>query len=241
MCKKHLDMTKTGEVVKCDQDGTWHLASEACPKCGQVLGPTPGLVQEENPFLDEPAPHIIEKDGKTHCLICGKETANGHHFCLECYKRYSNKVIMVRIDKCADATVEDEDYESGQTCADGHKVRSKAEQIIDDYMFNHGIPHVYEKTVHFGPGEREIMKPDFCLPDYKNCKGESIGEVFIEYFGYQQGGDKYKRMNAFKIEKYQKMNFTVICLYEEDVKNIASAMEGKLGFCEPHKIVGYRK
>ena len=32
-------------------------------------------------------------------------------------------------------------------CIDGHKVRSKAELIIDNYLYNHGIVHEYEKKI----------------------------------------------------------------------------------------------
>ena len=33
LCREHLQMKAAGEVIKCPDCGTWHLAKEKCPKC----------------------------------------------------------------------------------------------------------------------------------------------------------------------------------------------------------------
>ena len=53
---------------------------------------------------------------------------------------------------------------------DGHVVKSKGELIIDNFLHNQGINHIYEKTikVHGNP-----IKYDWYLPDI---------DVYIEYY-----------------------------------------------------------
>ena len=60
------------------------------------------------------------------------------------------------------------------TASDGHRVRSKAEMIIDDHLYKTGRAHAYEPVIFCGTKK---LIPDFLV---KNRNGE---DVYIEYWG----------------------------------------------------------
>ena len=71
LCRKHAKELKDGLIEQCQDCGKWHKASEEC-ECKK---------------------HNSEK---LTCLICGKPS-NGKHFCLDCWKKYKDKSIDLRI------------------------------------------------------------------------------------------------------------------------------------------------
>jgi len=75
-------------------------------------------------------------------------------------------------------------------CLDGHRVRSKGELIIDNYLFFLGISHTYEKVI-FLRGNK--LKCDWFLPE---C------DVYIEYWGYS--GNRYLKRKKQKLNLYKK-------------------------------------
>ena len=100
--------------------------------------------------------------------------------------------------------------------ADGHFVRSKAEVIIDDFLFQHGLVHAYEKRVPI----KEELYSDFFIPT-----GGGKG-VYIEFWGLED--TKYIDRKKKKLELYKKYNLALISLSEEDVKNIDDLLPIKL-------------
>lgn len=74
LCKKHLDMTKTGEVVK-DSKGKWYLKDN-----------------NSNNNLKQ-----VAKEENKKCLLCGEPTTNGYNYCKECY--YNIQDRMEYLDK----------------------------------------------------------------------------------------------------------------------------------------------
>ena len=64
-------------------------------------------------------------------------------------------------------------YPANHLCSDGHWVRSKSEQLIDNFFYNNHIRHCYEKRYKKNFGKYPYY-PDFYLPDYN---------LYIEYFG----------------------------------------------------------
>ncbi len=90
--------------------------------------------------------------------------------------------------------------------ADGHMVRSKAEMLIDNWLYMAEIVHAYERKL---PIEEE-MYCDFYIP---------TGKVYIEYWGYENE-PKYLKRKEEKIRLYEKYGFSLIQLNEEDVKNL---------------------
>jgi hypothetical protein len=62
LCKKHLEMTKTGEVFKNDE-GEWQLKNDK-------------------------EPEAMTKS----CLLCGAPTVKGYHYCKECYYNIQDRI-----------------------------------------------------------------------------------------------------------------------------------------------------
>lgn len=83
-------------------------------------------------------------------------------------------------------------------CIDGHKVRSKGELIIDNFLYLSGLKHEYEKklTTNFG-----IIVPDWYLPSL---------DIYIEYWGFS--GERYERRKQEKLGFYERAKLTVISI-----------------------------
>ncbi len=89
---------------------------------------------------------------------------------------------------------------------DGHWVRSKAEGLIDNWLYMSGIVHAYERLL---PIEEELYC-DFYVP---------AGKVYIEYWGLEND-PKYKQRKEKKKEIYKKYDFNLIELNDEHIKNL---------------------
>lgn len=89
---------------------------------------------------------------------------------------------------------------------DGHFVRSKAEMLIDNWLYMAEIIHAYERKL---PIEEDVYS-DFYIP---------TGKVYIEYWGYENDS-KYLHRKKEKIEIYKKYGFNLIELNDEDVQNL---------------------
>lgn len=165
---------------------------------------------------------VIDPNNKSKCLVCGKQT-DGLLFCQSCYHKYKNKKCLFKISKCSNVELLDDDYEGWFTCKDGHVVKSKSEREIDNYLFDKGIFHVYEKEVHYGAKDNEVLHPDFYLPKYLD--GE---DVYIEHWGFGEENTRYTDSKNFKIDIYKKKDLTVVCTFEKDMGNIESTLERKL-------------
>ena len=89
-------------------------------------------------------------------------------------------------------------YPNSFKCLDGHKVRSKGELIIDNYLYLSGLKHDYEKKLitNFG-----IIVPDWYLPSL---------DVYIEYWGFS--GERYERRKKEKLNFYERAKLTVISI-----------------------------
>ncbi len=166
----------------------------------------------------------IDSNNKSKCITCGKQT-DGLLFCSNCYKKYKDKELLFKITNCTNVELLDESYEGRYTCKDGHIVKSKSERDIDNYLFENDIPHAYEKELPYGPNKKEVLHPDFFLPNYLG-KGKHI---YIEHWGYNENNIKYTETKKFKIPIYEKLGITLICTYEKtDMANIDATLERKL-------------
>jgi len=105
-------------------------------------------------------------------------------------------------------------FEAKHRTKDGHFVRSRAEVIIDDTLYDYGLVHAYEKKV---PIEEELYT-DFYLPN---------GKVYIEYWGLEND-PKYSERKAKKIEIYQKYDLKLIELNDDDISNLDDHLPKKL-------------
>ena len=99
-----------------------------------------------------------------------------------------------------------EKFEAKHRATDGHFVRSKAEMIIDNWLYMAEIVHAYERKL---PIEEDVYS-DFYIP---------IGKVYIEYWGYENDS-KYLARKKQKKEIYKKYDFNLIELVDEDVQNL---------------------
>jgi len=97
-------------------------------------------------------------------------------------------------------------FEAKHRSTDGHFVRSKAEMIIDNWLYMAEIVHAYERKL---PIEEDVYS-DFYIP---------TGKVYIEYWGYEND-PKYQLRKQKKIELYKKYGFNLIELQDKEVQNL---------------------
>ncbi len=110
-----------------------------------------------------------------------------------------------------------EKFEAKLRAKDGHKVRSKAEIIIDNWLYDYKITHAYERKL---PVEEE----QYC--DFFINKGNDKG-VYIEYWGYESDS-KYLSRKEKKIETYKKYGFQLIELSDKEVSSLDDVLPRKL-------------
>ncbi|WP_343781417.1 glycerol kinase [Virgibacillus salarius] len=105
-------------------------------------------------------------------------------------------------------------YEAKHRAADGHYVRSRAEMLIDNWLYMSGIVHAYERKL---PIEEDVYT-DFYLP---------VGRVYIEYWGLEDN-PKYKARKQEKLKIYEKYGFNLIQLKDADIQNLDDILPKKL-------------
>jgi hypothetical protein len=97
---------------------------------------------------------------------------------------------------------------------DGHHVRSRAEALIDNWLYSKKIAHAYEQRL---PVESEVYC-DFYLPDQ---------QAYIEYWGLE-GDPEYERKKEHKLGIYREQGLALIELNENDISNLGDALRRKL-------------
>ena len=97
-------------------------------------------------------------------------------------------------------------FEAKHRSTDGHFVRSKAEMLIDNWLYMAEIVHAYERKL---PIEEDVYS-DFYIP---------TGKVYIEYWGYEND-QKYIARKQKKIDLYNKYGFNLIELQDKEVQNL---------------------
>lgn len=106
-------------------------------------------------------------------------------------------------------------YKAKYRTQDGHRVRSRAEAMIDDYLYTKGIAHAYERRL---PGLDEDVLSDFYILK---------GNVFIEFWGMEDN-EKYHARKKQKLEIYAREGFNLIQLNDEDIQSIDDVLPKKL-------------
>lgn len=97
---------------------------------------------------------------------------------------------------------------------DGHMVRSRAEVIIDNALYEYKLAHAYERKL---PIEEDLYS-DFYIPSEN---------VYIEFWG-MENDPKYLERKKVKIEIYKKYDFKLIELTDEDILNLDDHLPKKL-------------
>jgi hypothetical protein len=107
-----------------------------------------------------------------------------------------------------------EKFEAKLRTTDGHYVRSRAEIIIDNWLYMSELVHAYERKL---PISEEVYC-DFYLP---------VGKVYIEYWG-MENDERYRERKRQKLEIYRKYGFNLIELIDSDIQNLDDIMPIKL-------------
>ncbi len=97
---------------------------------------------------------------------------------------------------------------------DGHMVRSRAEVIIDNALYEYKLAHAYERKL---PIEEDLYS-DFFIPSEN---------VYIEYWGMEED-PKYAERKKAKLEIYKRYEFKLIELTDEDIANLDDHLPKKL-------------
>ena len=161
----------------------------------------------------------LKDDGKvTKCEDCGIWKKNAKPLCKECWLK-NNKAKQKVSDgyKISDIEVEENNFRNkfpaNYRTEDGHNVRSKAEQLIDNWLYHHNFVHAYERLV---PIEEKLLC-DFFIP---------IGKVWIEYWGLED--EKYLKRKELKKELYKKYDKNLIELTDKDIEKLDDILPLKL-------------
>lgn len=97
---------------------------------------------------------------------------------------------------------------------DGHMVRSRAEVIIDNALYDYKLAHAYERKL---PIEEDLYS-DFFIP---------TENVYIEFWGMEDD-PKYAERKKVKMEIYKKYDFKLIELNDSDISNLDDHLPKKL-------------
>lgn len=99
---------------------------------------------------------------------------------------------------------------------DGHLVRSRAELIIDNLLYDYGLTHAYERELT----AVETVYSDFYIPA-RNGKDNKGQAVYIEFWGIKDN-EKYLDRKKTKQEIYKKLNLNLIELDDSHLDNLDS-------------------
>lgn len=102
---------------------------------------------------------------------------------------------------------------------DGHMVRSRAEMLIDNYLYQCGIVHAYE---------RKLPIEEDCYSDFYIPSGTGRPQaVYIEFWGLEDDPG-YTARKKKKLELYRKNEIPLIELNNEDLTNLDDVLARKL-------------
>lgn len=93
---------------------------------------------------------------------------------------------------------------------DGHQVRSRAEVVIDNALYDYGLAHAYERKL---PIEEDVYS-DFYIPSKNGGKA-----VYIEFWGLEND-PKYSARKKVKKEIYSKYDLNLIELADKHIENL---------------------
>ena len=107
-----------------------------------------------------------------------------------------------------------EKFPAKYRATDGHLVRSRAEMLIDNWLYMSGIVHAVERKL---PIEEDVYC-DFYIPSQK---------VYIEFWG-MEGKPSYDERKAEKLGIYERYGFHLVELGDEEIANLDDVLPRKL-------------
>ncbi len=127
------------------------------------------------------------------------------------FKGESSTIIDVDVEVIDDFR---DKYPASHRAQDGHFVRSRAELIIDNWLYMAEISHAYERKLPIP----ESVYCDFYLPS---------GKVYIEFWG-MENDEKYRHRKREKLAIYREYDFRLIELKDGDISNLDDILPGLL-------------
>lgn len=100
---------------------------------------------------------------------------------------------------------------------DGHMVKSRAELIIDNLLYDYGLLHAYERELTVA----ETVLSDFYIPARDGKKA-----VYIEFWGISDN-EKYLERKKYKQEVYKSHKLNLIELEDKHLDNMDSILRRK--------------
>jgi hypothetical protein len=98
--------------------------------------------------------------------------------------------------------------------SDGHMVRSRAEAMIDAWLYENRIVHAYERLVRV----EQKMYCDFYLPEY---------DLYIEFWGLESN-PKYKVRKEKKLDIYRQNELRLVEIKDEHINNLDDYLMSQL-------------
>jgi hypothetical protein len=160
-----------------------------------ILGSKNGGIQKENNQNGIPYVEWNESIFTNSAFISILKEVNGD----------AGESTQKKIDDSKDSNFR-EKFVAKYRATDGHMVRSKAEMLIDNWLYMAEIVHAYERKL---PIEEEVYC-DFYIP---------TGKIYIEFWGFEND-PKYTERKVKKKEIYKKYGFKLIELTDKEVFNL---------------------
>jgi len=160
-----------------------------------ILGSKNGGIQKENNQNGIPYVEWDESIFTNSAFVSILKEVNGD----------AGESTQKKIDELKDSNFR-EKFIAKHRATDGHMVRSKAEMLIDNWLYMAEIVHAYERKL---PIEEEVYC-DFYIP---------TGKIYIEFWGLEND-PKYAARKEKKKEIYKKYGFKLIELTDEEVFNL---------------------
>lgn len=109
--------------------------------------------------------------------------------------------------RAAGVTIRKQGFSGVHICSDGHKVQSRWEYAVDNWLSRNEIPHVVHPVCPWDVGKKNPHRADFFAKGY-----------YIEMWGIINN-DKYDARKADKIKMYISFGFHLIEIYPNDIIN----------------------
>lgn len=103
-------------------------------------------------------------------------------------------------------------WEAKYRCSDGHYVRSKNEMLVDNWLYQHGICHAYEKAVFAETGEEYYS--DFYIPSIN---------LYLEIWGLTD--EQYAARANRKKKAYAALDYPLLEITGDDVTHLDDILE----------------
>tara|TARA_R110000823_G_C15950476_1_gene501635 strand:+ start:6067 stop:6936 length:870 start_codon:yes stop_codon:yes gene_type:complete len=210
-----LNVTKIGDQYNISRQKVNLFLSEL----GWIEKDKGGWICTE-PGLKNGAIQMEAKNGKPY-VVWSKELINNKHFIRLINEATGNVDDLVIEEKKLNETDDfRKKFPANYRTPDGHYVRSRAEVIIDDFLYKNGIAHAYERKLNID----EEMYCDFYIPSQK---------LYIEYWGLEEN-EKYAERKKVKLDLYSKYKFKLIEINNNDIENLEEKLASKL---RKHNII----